>query len=115
MRCGDGRSRWGWGGSARMAFGIDGRRRRMTDIVTERSGAILRVQFNRPSKKNAMTSAMYITMADLLTSAAKDDHVRVVLWHGAGDSFCAGNDRDDLLNNHPGHEDSPPSCLLNAF
>jgi len=37
-----------------------------------------------------MTSAMYITMADLLTSAAKDDHVRVVLWHGAGDSFCAG-------------------------
>ena len=65
----------------------------MTDIVTERSGAILRVQFNRPSKKNAMTSAMYITMADLLTSAAKDDHVRVVLWHGAGDSFCAGNEK----------------------
>jgi len=44
-----------------------------------------------------MTSAMYITMADLLTSAAKDDHVRVVLWHGAGDSFCAGNDLDDFL------------------
>ena len=43
----------------------------MTDIVTERSGSILRVQFNRPSKKNAMTSAMYITMADLLNAAAK--------------------------------------------
>jgi len=51
----------------------------MTDIVTERSGSILRVQFNRPSKKNAMTSAMYITMADLLNAAAKDDRVRVVL------------------------------------
>ena len=41
----------------------------MTDIVTERSGSILRVQFNRPSKKNAMTSAMYLTMADLLDAA----------------------------------------------
>jgi enoyl-CoA hydratase/carnithine racemase len=87
----------------------------MTDIVTERSGAILRVQFNRPSKKNAMTSAMYITMADLLTSAAKDDHVRVVLWHGAGDSFCAGNDLDDFLKHPPGPEDSPQSRLINAF
>jgi enoyl-CoA hydratase/carnithine racemase len=87
----------------------------MTDIVTERSGAILRVQFNRPSKKNAMTSAMYITMADLLNESAKDDRVRVVLWHGTGDSFCAGNDLDDFLKNPPGPEDSPQSRLINAF
>ena len=87
----------------------------MTDIVTERSGSILRLQFNRPSKKNAMTSAMYITMADLLEAAAKDDGIRVVLWHGAGDSFCAGNDLDDFLKNPPGPEDSPQSRLINAF
>ena len=87
----------------------------MTDIVTERSGSILRVQFNRPSKKNAMTSAMYITMADLLNTAAEDDRLRVVLWHGAGDSFCAGNDLDDFLKNPPGPEDSPQSRLINAF
>jgi enoyl-CoA hydratase/carnithine racemase len=87
----------------------------MTDIVTERSGSILRVQFNRPAKKNAMTSAMYITMADLLNESAKDDRVRVVLWHGAGDSFCAGNDLDDFLKNPPGPEDSPQSRLINAF
>jgi enoyl-CoA hydratase/carnithine racemase len=87
----------------------------MTDIVTERSGRILRVQFNRPSKKNAMTSAMYITMADLLNAAAKDDRVRVVLWHGAGDSFCAGNDLDDFLKNPPGPRDSPQSRLIDAF
>jgi enoyl-CoA hydratase/carnithine racemase len=59
----------------------------MSDIVTERSGNILRVQLNRPARKNAMTSAMYITMADLLNAAAKDDDIHVVLWHGAGDSF----------------------------
>jgi enoyl-CoA hydratase/carnithine racemase len=87
----------------------------MTDIVTERSGSILRVQFNRPSKKNAMTSAMYITMADLLNNAAKDDSVRVVLWHGAGDSFCAGNDLEDFLKNPMGPGDSPQSRLIEAL
>ena len=87
----------------------------MTDIVTERSGSILRIQLNRPSKKNAMTSPMYIAMADLLEAAAKDDGVRVVLWHGAGDSFCAGNDLDDFLKNPPGPQDSPQSRLINAF
>jgi enoyl-CoA hydratase/carnithine racemase len=87
----------------------------VTDIVTARSESILRIQFNRPSKKNAMTSAMYITMADLLDAAAKDDQIRVVLWHGAGDSFCAGNDLDDFLKNPPAPEDSPQSHLINAF
>jgi enoyl-CoA hydratase/carnithine racemase len=87
----------------------------MTDIVTEPSGNILRVQFNRPSKKNAMTSAMYITMADLLNNAAKDDGVRVVLCHGAGDSFCAGNDLEDFLKNPMGSGDSPQSRLIDAL
>jgi enoyl-CoA hydratase/carnithine racemase len=87
----------------------------MSDIVTERSGSILRIQLNRPAKKNAMTSAMYDTVADLLNAAAKDDDIRVALWHGAGDSFCAGNDLDDFLKNPPGPEDSPQSRLINAF
>lgn len=87
----------------------------MTDIVTTRSESILRIQLNRPSKKNAMTSAMYITMADLLDAAARDDEVRVVLWYGAGDSFCAGNDIDDFLKNPMGPGDSPQSHLIDAF
>jgi enoyl-CoA hydratase/carnithine racemase len=87
----------------------------MSDIVRERSGSILRVQLNRPGTKNAMTSAMYDTIADLLTAAAKDDNRRVVLWHDAGDSVCAGNDLDDFLKNPPGPEDSPKSLLIDAF
>ena len=80
----------------------------MSDIVTERSGSILRIQFNRPAKKNAMTSAMYITMADILNAAAKDNDVRVVLWHGAGDSFCAGNDLEDFLEKPHGTRRQSP-------
>jgi len=87
----------------------------MTDIIAECSGNILGIQLNRPNKKNAMTSAMYITMAGLLEDAAKDDQVRVVLWHAAGDSFCAGNDLEDFMKNPPAPGESPQSRLIHAL
>src|SRR6201993_5099177 len=87
----------------------------MNDIITERSGNILRIQLNRPDKKNAMTLAMYNTMADLLTDAAKDNQIRVVLWHGAGDSLSAGNDIEDFLKNPPGPGKSPQARLIEAL
>jgi enoyl-CoA hydratase/carnithine racemase len=87
----------------------------MSDIITERSGNILRIQLNRPAQKNAMTSAMYITLADLLNDAAKDDQIRAVLWHGAGDSFCAGNDIQDFLKNPPPPSEGPQASLMAAL
>jgi enoyl-CoA hydratase/carnithine racemase len=87
----------------------------MSEIITERSGSILRVQLNRPAKKNAMTSSMYVTLAELLDKAAKDDRIRVVLWHGAGDSFCAGNDLEDFMKNPPGPGESPQARLITAL
>jgi len=87
----------------------------MSDIVAERSGSILEIQLNRPAKKNAMTSSMYIAMADVLDGAAKDDDIRVVLWHGAGDSFSAGNDLEDFVKNPPGPGESPQARLIGAL
>jgi enoyl-CoA hydratase/carnithine racemase len=87
----------------------------MNEIITEHSGSILRVELNRPAKRNAMTSSMYTTLADVFNDAATDERTRVVLWHGAGDSFCAGNDIDDFLKNPPGPGDSPQARLMNAF
>src|SRR5882724_5737640 len=87
----------------------------MNDIITERSGPILRIQLNRPATKNAMTSAMYVTLADLFNTTAKDDQIRVVLWYGAGDSFCAGNDIGDFLKNPPGSGESPQALLIKAL
>jgi enoyl-CoA hydratase/carnithine racemase len=87
----------------------------MSDIITERSESILRVQLNRPHAKNAMTSSMYVTLADILDDAGKDERIRAVLWHGAGDSFCAGNDIEDFLKNPPGPGESPQARLMNAL
>jgi enoyl-CoA hydratase/carnithine racemase len=87
----------------------------MDEIVTEHSGSILRVQLNRPAKRNAMTSAMYLALAKIFNEAANDDDTRVVLWHGAGDSFSAGNDIDDFLKKPPGPGESPQAALMNAL
>jgi enoyl-CoA hydratase/carnithine racemase len=87
----------------------------MEEIVTEQSGSLLRVQLNRPAKKNAMTLSMYAFLADVFNRAAKDECTRVVLWHGAGDSFCAGNDIEDFLKNPPGPADSAQAGLMTAL
>src|SRR6201988_1237207 len=87
----------------------------MDEIVTEGAGSILRIQLNRPKRRNAMTSGMYVALADILKNAARDERTRVVLWHGAGDAFCAGNDVEDFLKNPPGPGESPQAQLMNAL
>ena len=87
----------------------------MSDINTELSDGILRVELNRPERKNAFTGAMYTRLAEILDQADKDDAVRVVLWHGAGDSFSAGNDIEDFLKNPPGEGDSPQARIADAL
>jgi len=87
----------------------------VSDINTTRSSGILSVELNRPSKKNAITAAMYTTLADIFNDAAADSEIRVVLWHGAGDSFSAGNDIEDFLKNPPGPGESPQAQLMDAF
>ncbi len=62
-----------------------------------------------------MTQSMYLSLADVCADAAKDERTRVALWHGAGDSFCAGNDIEDFLNNAPGPGDSPQARLMSAL
>ena len=85
------------------------------EIVTERFDNIFRIQFNRPEKKNAMTMNMYSTVAELLNAAAKDDETRVVLLHGGGDAFSAGNDLGDFLHNPLKSGDSPQARFVAAL
>ena len=87
----------------------------MSDILTEFAGGVLRVQLNRPDKKNAMTGAMYTRLAEILDDADKDDNVRVVLLHGAGGSFTAGNDIEDFQTNPPAAHGSPQGWLAESF
>jgi enoyl-CoA hydratase/carnithine racemase len=58
---------------------------------------------------------MYTQLAAIFNAAVKDERIRVVLWHGAGDIFSAGNDVKDFLENPPGPGESPQARLMNAL
>lgn len=52
----------------------------MDEIVTEYAAGILRIQLNRPT---AMTSAMYVALADIFNAAEGRDHTcRPPAWRG---------------------------------
>ncbi len=84
------------------------------DIVTAQSGGVLEVALNRPQKKNALTADMYTMLAKALRGAEADDAVRVVLFHGNGGTFCAGNDLGDFAAKPPTEEDAPVFSFLDA-
>ena len=86
----------------------------VSDIVLARDGNVLEIVFNRAAKKNALTAAMYLDAARALRDADIDDDVRVVLFRGEGDSFCAGNDLEDFASNPPVEEDAPVFQFLAA-
>jgi enoyl-CoA hydratase/carnithine racemase len=79
----------------------------MADIRTERHGAIAAIQFDRPQKRNALTAEMYEQLGEALRAAEEDAGVRVLLFHGHREVFCAGNDLADFLRRPPLGEDTP--------
>jgi enoyl-CoA hydratase/carnithine racemase len=86
----------------------------MSNVLVARDGAILRIQLNRPEKKNALTADMYAALADALQAADAEPAVRVVVIHGNDAGFTAGNDLADFMSNPPGGMDAPVIRFLQA-
>ncbi|MEM7356916.1 MAG: enoyl-CoA hydratase-related protein [Acidobacteriota bacterium] len=55
------------------------------------------IALNRPEKKNSVTPELAVDLRSALADAQDDDSVRVVVVHGAGDTFCAGADLNVFL------------------
>ena len=84
------------------------------DIETGRDGAVLSIAFNRPQKKNAFTADMYEALGDAFAAAEREDAIRVVVLHGNGGVFTAGNDLEDFAKRPPQGTDSPVFRFLTA-
>jgi enoyl-CoA hydratase/carnithine racemase len=69
----------------------------MSEVTSTRDEGILELRLNRPQKKNALSSAMYESLAAALTEAGGDESVRVVLLAANGDAFSSGNDVGDFM------------------
>ncbi len=86
----------------------------MADVEVTVAGDVVIIRLCRPAKRNAITAAMYATLADELT-AAEDSGAAVVVLTGAGGAFTAGNDLLDMQANPPLGDDPPPVRFLSAL
>ena len=63
----------------------------MSEVLTERDGAVLTITLNRPDVFNAFNAALHARLQEALEEAAATE-VRAVVITGARRGFCAGQD-----------------------
>jgi enoyl-CoA hydratase/carnithine racemase len=69
----------------------------MPDIIISNEGSVRKIRINRPEKRNALTLAMYETMAAAIEGAGTEPNVQCLLLAGSPEIFCAGNDLNDFI------------------
>jgi len=61
-------------------------------LLYEIEDNILTITLNRPEKLNAFNNRMRDELIDAIDHADADDHVRAIIFTGAGRAYCAGAD-----------------------
>jgi len=61
-------------------------------LLTERTGAVLKITTNRPEVLNAQSRVLLEELDDAFRRAVDDEAVRVIILAGAGKHFSAGHD-----------------------
>ena len=84
-------------------------------IKTATLNGVATIEIARPEKKNALTGAMYLAMADALNAATADAAVRAVLITGQPGIFTSGNDIEDFMQRAPGSGDVPAVVFMKAL
>ncbi|MSO18329.1 MAG: crotonase/enoyl-CoA hydratase family protein, partial [Acidimicrobiia bacterium] len=62
------------------------------DCLITQDGAVVTMTMNRPEKKNALSPAMLVGLADAYSYIDENDDVRAAILTGAGGTFCSGMD-----------------------
>ncbi len=86
-----------------------------SEVRIERANGMLAITLARPERRNAITVAMYATLAEAVESAASDPDIRLITIRGEGQDFTAGNDLADFLTALPRDEEIPVMRLLRAI
>jgi enoyl-CoA hydratase/carnithine racemase len=68
----------------------------MSLVTTDDRDSVRHVVLNRPDKRNAMSQALLVELADALRAVANDASVHCVILRGEGRVFSAGVDLNEL-------------------
>jgi 2-(1,2-epoxy-1,2-dihydrophenyl)acetyl-CoA isomerase len=72
------------------------------DLTCGKDGAVARIAFNRPARRNALGEATTRELRAACEEAIADDSVRVIVITGEGEAFCAGGDFRDTFERGAG-------------
>jgi len=61
-------------------------------LLLERDDFVLKIWFNRPEAKNALSAEMTEELNNVLDAVSDDRSLRAIVLRGAGGVFCAGGD-----------------------
>jgi isohexenylglutaconyl-CoA hydratase len=79
------------------------------NLTLERQGSVLRICFDRPEAKNALSAEMVEGLSDVLDAIHEDRSLRTVILRGNGGIFCAGGDikgfKSGLQGGEPNEEE----------
>src|SRR6478672_11222570 len=70
----------------------------MSLVLRTDADGVATLTLNRPEKLNALNTATFKELRAHLDAIGGDGSVRCVVLTGAGRSFCAGNDLDDIAS-----------------
>ena len=66
------------------------------DLIVNKENSILKITFNRPERRNALSHDMLNTLYHELIKAENDSSIRALVLTGSGNAFCAGGDLKDM-------------------
>ena len=64
-------------------------------LLTERTGGVLTITLNRPTRFNALDDPLKVALIEALQAASRDAGVRCLVLTGSGKAFCAGQDLNE--------------------
>jgi enoyl-CoA hydratase/carnithine racemase len=65
-------------------------------VLSRQVGAVLRLSLNRPTARNALSSALMSAVTEALDAGAADTDVRVVILAAEGNVFSSGHDLKEM-------------------
>ena len=84
-------------------------------ILAEQQDGLLLLTLNRPDKRNALNTEMYLALTLAFQQAALDESVHVVLLQGQQECFTAGNDLADFMGKSSLEADDPILQFLHTL
>ena len=70
----------------------------MSELNSSVDAGVLRIVFDRPDARNALTKKLYAELRDLYRSAYLDDSITAVVLQGTQGNFAVGGDLKEMLD-----------------